>query len=99
MKIKNSIVIPKYKNNDYLMLSENNIYRKNGKTYITLYCILEKGEDTQYPLENLLDGYLVNCTEHIENLILNEKNVLIVELEGEYENIVDVSKLIGKEFK
>lgn len=98
MKIKNSIVLPKYKDNNYLMLPENNIYRKDGNAYITLYCILEKDEDTQYPLENLLDGYLVNCTEHIENCLINEKNVLIVELEGEYENIFEVSKLIGKEF-
>lgn len=99
MKIKNSIVLPKYKTEDYLMMSENNIYRKNGQFYITLYCILENNEDTQIPLEYLLDKYYVNCTDHIENCLINEKNTLIVEIEGEYENILEVSKLIGKEFK
>ena len=36
----------------------------SGPVYcVTLYAELEAGEDTQYPLEDVLDKYYVNCTE------------------------------------
>ena len=95
MKIKNSIKIEKY--NKYKQL-ENNIYSIDDNYYITLYCELKDNEDTQYPLEDLLDKYNVACTGYFENCLINSKHVYIFELEGNFENIKEVSLLIGREF-
>lgn len=99
MKIANSIVLKKYETDNYTKL-ENNVYcnAETNKYYITLYCILNEGEDTQYPLEDMLDKYSLNCTDHFENCIINSKNVFIFELEGNKEDILNVASLIGKDF-
>lgn len=75
----------------------------SGETYcVTLYCELEEGEDTQYPLEDILDKYYLNCTGYLEEKEAEGKRVLIVEVEGSLdrgsnlEHIKAVSGLIGK---
>lgn len=98
MKIANSIVLKKYETDKFSIVKDNIYYGKDtNKYYITLYTILENNENTQYPLEDLLDKYYLNCTEVLDNCIINSKNVFIFELEGEKENILEISSFIGKE--
>lgn len=64
---------------------------------ITLYAELEEGEDTQYPLEDILDEYLVNCTDVIEEKEEDGKRIYIFEIESEdEETIKTIAGLIGK---
>ena len=64
---------------------------------VTLYAELEDGEDTQYPLEDILDKYYVNCTEVMEEKEEAGKRIYIFEIEGEdEETIKTIANLIGK---
>lgn len=72
---------------------------KTGAYVITLSLELEEDEDSQYPLEDILDRFYVNCTDYME---LTEDG-MIVELEGSLDdpdkdrkNIMAVADLIGK---
>ena len=69
-----------------------------GPVYcVTLYAELEAGEDTQYPLEDVLDKYYVNCTEVIEEKEEAGKRILIFEVEGENEDSVrTIAGFVGK---
>lgn len=70
----------------------------SGQVYcVTLYAELEAGEDTQYPLEDVLDKYYVNCTEVIEEKEEAGKRILIFEVEGENEDSVrTIAGFVGK---
>lgn len=70
----------------------------SGPVYcVTLYAELEAGEDTQYPLEDVLDKYYVNCTEVIEEKEEAGKRILIFEVEGENEDSVrTIADFVGK---
>lgn len=70
----------------------------SGPVYCaTLYAELEAGEDTQYPLEDVLDKYYVNCTEVIEEKEEAGKRILIFEVEGENEDSVrTIAGFVGK---
>jgi len=64
---------------------------------VTLYAELEDGEDAQYPLEDILDKYYVNCTEMMEEKEEVGKRIYIFEIEGEdEETIKTIASLIGK---
>lgn len=70
----------------------------SGPVYcLTLYAELEDGEDTQYPLEDVLNQYYVNCTEVMEEKEEAGKRIYIFEVEGENaENIKSIAGLVGK---
>ena len=54
-------------------------------------------EDTQYPLEDILDKYYVNCTEIMEEKEESGKRIFIFEVEGEdIEAIKSIANLVGK---
>jgi hypothetical protein len=100
-----SIVLEKYKDSAQFEKMNEHIYkqRSNGSYRITLSCDLEEGEDTQYPLEDLLDKCYVNCVDYFEEKQTNDLKTLCFELEGslnredeDYANILEVSKIIGK---
>lgn len=64
---------------------------------VTLYAELEDGEDTQYPLEDILDEYYVNCTEVMEEKEEAGKRIYIFEIEGEDENAIKtITNFVGK---
>ena len=104
MKIIKSLILDKYNDRGKYRPIDDTIFEDlSGETYcLTLYCELEENEDTQYPLEDILDEYYVNCTEHVEEQESDGKRILIVEIEGSLdresnlENIKAVSGLIGK---
>jgi len=105
MKNISSIVLEKYKDSAHFEKINEHIYRQrsDGSYRIALSCELERDEDTQYPLEDLLDKYYVNCTDYLEEKQVDDLRILSFELEGSldegeenYANIVAVSKVIGK---
>ena len=104
MKIIKPLILDKYNDRGKYQPIDGTIFEDlSGETYcLTLYCELEENEDTQYPLEDILDEYYVNCTEHMEEQEADGKRILIVEIEGSLdresnlENIKAVSGLIGK---
>lgn len=64
---------------------------------VTLYTELKNSEDTQYPLEDILDKYLVNCTDVMEEKEEDDKRIFIFEIEGDdEENIKAIAGLVGK---
>lgn len=64
---------------------------------VTLYAEPEDNEDTQYPLEDILDQYYVNCTEVMEEKEENGKRIFIFEIEGEdAEAILTIADFVGK---
>lgn len=64
---------------------------------VTLYAELEDEEDTQYPLEDLLDKYLVNCTEVTEEKEEAGKRIFLFEVEGEdVDSIKAIAGFVGK---
>ena len=104
MKVIKSLILDKYNDREKYKSADNTIFEDlSGETYcVTLYCELEEGEDTQYPLEDIMDEYYVNCTDCMEEREEDGKRILIVEIEGSLdkesnlENIKEVSGLIGK---
>ncbi|MDE6781075.1 MAG: hypothetical protein K2J40_06420 [Ruminococcus sp.] len=102
------MMLDKYSNTERYTLIEDFIYRDitggvSGTMGITdepvycvaFYCELETGE-SQYPLEDILDEYCINCTDVWEKKKIGRKNFCIFEVEGEYESIKKVSGLVGK---
>jgi len=105
MKNIYSIVLEKYKDNTEFEKIDEHIFKKrsNDSYRIALTCELEEGENAQYPLEDLLDKYFVNCTDYFELKQTKGIWTLSLELEGsldiadeDYANILAVSNIIGK---
>lgn len=112
MKVIKALLLDKYKNEDRYSLIENFIYKdetggvggKMGLIHnpvycITLYCELEDGEieDMQYPLEDILDEYYVNCTEVYDVKEIGGKCIFVFEVEGEdLFNLKKLFDLVGK---
>lgn len=84
MKIIKSVVRTKYKNREKFKPLGKNIFQdlENNHVYQTLYCELEEEENTEEPLEYILDEYYVNCTDYMEETKVDDKQVFIFELEG-----------------
>ena len=110
MKILKSLILEKYSDTEKYTLVEGCIYKDatggvggamgiaDEPVYcITLYCELEETEDTQYPLEDILDKYLVNCTDVMEEKEEDGKRIFIFEIEGEsLEGIKEIAGFVGK---
>lgn len=84
MKIIKSVKRKQYANIQKYKAIDKNIFQslENEHVYMTLYCELEEEENTQEPLENILDEYYVNCTDYMEECEVDGKKVIIFELEG-----------------
>ena len=65
---------------------------------VTLYAEMESTEpDTQYPLEDILEEYLINCTDYMEERIVGDKRVFIFEVEGDdLQSIKTIASFVGK---
>ena len=77
---------------------ENGIYKDLSDTAKTNYRIalsfeLEDGEDTQYPIEDLLDKYRIHVSDFLES---ESEELFNVELAGPLENLRLASSIIGK---
>lgn len=105
MKNIKAIVLEKYKDTSAFEPVSADIYKSlsDGNYRLTLSCELEEDEDSQYPLEDILDTYYVNCTDYFEVDTENDREILRFELEGSlsdneenFKNIRAVSEIIGK---
>lgn len=111
MKIMKALKLAKYDDRTRYTQYEGFIYRdvtggvggRMGITSEPVYCVtlyaeLEDDElDTQYPLEDLLDEYLVHCTEVAEEKEEAGKRIFIFEIEGEdVDSIKSIADLVGK---
>ena len=94
MKIIKAVVRTKYKNREKYKHLGKNIFQdlESSHVFLTLYCELEEEENTEEPLENLLDEYHVHCTDYLEETVVDGKKVIIFELEGSLAEEGDVSE-------
>lgn len=103
MKIVSTVVMDKYKNSESYKAIGNGVFKDliNKRYVVTLFIELEEGEDFQYPVEDILDRYYVNCTDYIfEN---EQDRTMVVEIEdGNDDNfdslktIQEIAGLVGK---
>ena len=91
--------LDKYDSNEFELI-DNFIYRdlRNGNFCLALSFELEKDEDTQNPLEDILEKYCVNITDFFE---VNEEDgvyTISIEIEGSLcdneENLFNVKNLL-----
>lgn|SRR5690554_4942747 len=80
-------------------IEKEGVYKDLKDTDSTNYRIslsfeLEDDEDSQYPLEDILDKYYLYVSDSIENS--QNPNILNLELAGELDDIIDVMSIIGK---
>ncbi|MDR2947110.1 MAG: hypothetical protein LBV79_10235 [Candidatus Adiutrix sp.] len=100
MKNIHPIMLEKYADDTQYEKMGDYIYKKRADKSIctALSCDLEEGEDSQYPLEDLLDKFYVNITNYYS---LNDTaRQLSFEVEGSlddveenYAHILEVSRL------
>lgn len=107
MKHIKSIELEKYRDEkNYKKVTECVYQNLSRKSYVvTLSGELEDDEkdDTQYPLEDILDKFNVHCTEYMEMEIKGETMTCMFELESyigdndeDSRNIIEASKIVGK---
>ena len=99
MKNITSVVLDKYYNNLKYQNLGSGIFKdlENKRYVVTLRFELEKNEDSQYPLEDILDKYFVNCTNHI--LMDESAGILEVEIEDgndeDFESLKTIEQIIS----
>jgi hypothetical protein len=105
MKNIKCILLDKYQDKKKFELMPNGMYKNNvnGNYQIALSFELEDGEDTQYPIEDVMDTYCVNAGAYFEFNNKSAVKVLKIELEGSSgdneknrANISEISKFVGK---
>lgn len=101
MKNIEPVILDKYQDKQNYEEIGNGLFKDliNKRYVITLKFELETDEDSQYPLEDILDKYYVNCTSHI---VEDGKN-MEVEIEdgndSSYESLEtmrEIASLVGK---
>lgn len=98
MKNIQQINLDKYNNSKYELI-ENNVY-KNKEEDIYVFAIsfeLEEDEDSQYPLEDVLDKFYLHVSDFIdEDAYYSSKNINL-ELGGELKDVQRaIETIIGK---
>lgn len=92
----------KYKNSEQFEFVENGIYKDlndedDAKYRITITYELEADDtNNQYPLEDILDKYLLHVSDFYESENNTETNKYKLELGGELEDIIKSKEIIGK---
>ena len=96
MKNITSVVLSKYQDNQKYQGVENGIYKDliNKRYVITLRFELEENENSQYPLEDILNKYYLNCTDHIK--FDDDANVLEAEVEDGNDDDFESLEVIKK---
>lgn len=100
MKNIRSLKLHKYENSADYKFVEGNIYKDlhdidTTNCRLALAFELEEGEDTQYPIEDVLTKYLLYVSDHLETEE-TEEGILKLELGGELDDIRMVTDIIGK---
>lgn len=98
MKNIRSITLEKYSSLVYESVDPY-IYRNTEKnTYVNALSFeLEDNEDSQYPLEDLLDRFNLYVSDFIDPKAFGESNYLSAEFAGDLDNILDFLKsVVGK---
>jgi len=105
MKNITTVELDKYRDATKYQAAENGIFKdlENRRYVVTLRFELEENEDTQYPLEDILDKWLVNCTDYMIEEECNGARFLEVEIEdgndkeyGSLGTIREIAALVGK---
>lgn len=105
MRNISSVVLSKYQDTHKYQDLGNGIYKdlENKRFVITLRFELEQNDDSQYPLEDILDKYYVNCTSHIVHEEIKGVSILETEIEDGNDNnfeslatIQKIASLVGK---
>lgn len=98
MKNIQQINLDKYKDSKYELI-ENDIY-KNVSEDLYVFAInyeLEEEEDSQYPLEDILDKFYLHVSDFIDEDAYDNSNIVNLELAGALKNVQDaVQSIIGK---
>lgn len=92
--------LDQYKDFNHYQLVEEGIHIDLGDTDATNYRIaisyaIESGEDSQYPLENLLDEFCLYVSDFLESENQNQDQVKL-EFAGTFEDIQKVKTILGK---
>lgn len=103
MKNITLITLEKYKDNPRYELIEGNIYKDLKETtfdanhVFALSYELEEEDDSQYPLEDILDKFYLHVSDFIDEDNFNNSTIVDIELGGTLENIKKaISSIIGK---
>ena len=99
-----AVELEKYSDPKNYQSMGNGVYEDllQGEYVTTLRFELEEGEDSQYPLEDILDEFMVYCTHHIIETNDNGKRFLEAEIADEshypesLESLNKVASLAGK---
>ena len=96
MKNIKTIVLDKYNDPAKYETQGNDIFKKKlyGKSHITFECELEEGEDSQYPLDDLLDKYMMHV-DYFDERTEGDKSILVFELVGDYESAEESLEIVG----
>ena len=96
MKNITCVELPKYKDGEKYQSMGSGIFKDliNKRYVVTLHFELIIGEEevSYYPLEDILDKYLVNCADHYEQLE-NGPEIMWIEVEIEDSNDEDFNSL------
>jgi len=84
MKNIRAIILEKYKDENQFEKMADYIYRMCGtpRHRIALRFELEPNEDSQYPLEDILEKYWLQVADHLREFQYEGKRILEVELES-----------------
>jgi len=91
--------LDKYKANPNYELVEGNIYKdleENHHVFALSY-ELEDEEDSQYPLEDILDKFYLHVSDFIDEERYNTENEITLELGGDLDDVkAAIAGIIGK---
>lgn len=92
--------LDKHKDSSYYEFIESAIYKDLNDSGDINYRFaisfeLEEGEDTQYPMEDILDKYYLYVSDFLDNENISS-NVTSIEFGGELEDIQKAMEIIGK---
>ncbi|MFB9078920.1 hypothetical protein ACFFLS_10525 [Flavobacterium procerum] len=99
MKNIQQIELEKYDNPNYELI-ENGIYfnKEDGDLYVfAIKYELEENEDSQYPLEDILDEFYLHVSDFVDEDAFENSKIVTLELGGDLEDVQNAAKnLIGK---
>ncbi|MNU83701.1 hypothetical protein D3C71_734060 [compost metagenome] len=92
-------ILDKYVDKPNFELIEGNIYKDREEDHyvFALSYELEETEDSQYPLEDVLDEYLLHVSDFIDEDSFYSSKTVTLELGGDLENVKEaIASIIGK---
>ena len=92
-------ILDKYEGNANFEFIEGNIYKDLEENHyvFALSYELEETEDSQYPLEDILDEYLLHVSDFIDEDRFYSSQEVTLELAGDLDNVKEaIAALIGK---